>query len=148
MDYPILYQRKAVGTAQAERRGLYWHISCLCCLPSRELHRIRMDSATKSVDLGICVPMEGQFGLRKTVTLRQAGEGDFTFILTGNREEPPKEEHAVALKEGEPVACLSRLEDAHLEIREDQPCLVFTDRSPVPQDSDPTPEPGNISEQP
>ncbi len=40
MEFPVIYQGKAVGTCEAEDQGLYWLLRCRCDLRSDRVERL------------------------------------------------------------------------------------------------------------
>ena len=80
-NYDITYDGASVGTAQWEKQGLYYRFSCRCNLPDEGLYRIHVLCGDKHVDLGICVPMEGAFGMDKKIPVKNIGSGEMTFRL-------------------------------------------------------------------
>ena len=55
--YEVKYGDLTVGTARAEKQGLYLCFSCRCRLPEEGMYRIHVVSDGVREDLGICVPM-------------------------------------------------------------------------------------------
>ena len=79
--YDIKLDDSLVGTAQVEKQGLYYLFSCRCRLPEEGLYRIHVISGDKHEDLGICVPVDGFFGMDKKIPAKRLGEGAFLFEL-------------------------------------------------------------------
>jgi hypothetical protein len=76
------------------------------------MHRIVVSSGEKRVDLGVCIPMDGQFGVNIRIPCKRIEGGDFEFQLL------PKHDTVsgkfVAVYPEEPFAYLSRLKGAFL----------------------------------
>lgn len=79
--YDITYENEPVGRARMEREGLYLHFFCRCRLPDSGLYRIHVISGGKREDLGICVPVDGAFGMDKRIPAKRLGEETPTFEL-------------------------------------------------------------------
>lgn len=79
--YNITYEGAPVGSAQMEKHGLYYVFTCRCKLPQEGLYRIHVTVADRREDLGICVPMDGAFGMDKKISAKRLGEGTPAFEL-------------------------------------------------------------------
>ena len=152
--YDITYDGEPVGTARMEKQGLYYVFSCRCRLPEEGLYRIYAINGDAREDLGICIPMDGVFGMDKKIPQKRIGEGILTFELVpkdwkpqpvmtepepmpqveetvhpvqAEETEPPAavEESFIPVSEEEPFEHLDKLEDAHMEIHDDTPGIVF-----------------------
>lgn len=117
-----------VGHAEIEQKGLYYHISCSCNPPSKEIHRIIMCSEGVRKDLGICVPKGNEFYLFARVPIKQFGGNNFSFELTNS------ETVGYAVAENMPFAHLDKLETARLQQTSGQSTIII---DPIPnlQDS-------------
>ena len=169
--YDITYDGAPVGTARTEKQGLYYVFSCRCRLPEEGLYRIHAINGDAREDLGICIPMDGAFGMDKKVPQKRIGEGMLTFELVPKDWKPqeiipepepvaqeiisepehvpqdivpelepapqaeemgeetvqdePDEEMFIPVSEDEPFDYLDKLEEAHMEVRDDTPGIVF-----------------------
>ena len=79
--YDICWQNEIAGTVRAEKQGLYHCFHCRCSLPDDGMYRIHVCSGDKWEDLGICIPVEGKFGMDKRIPIKRLGEGKLTFQL-------------------------------------------------------------------
>lgn len=93
--YDIVFEGVIVGTAQMQRQGLYCRFCCRCRLPDEGLYRIHAICGRTREDLGICVPMDGGFGMDKKIPAKRLGEGEMSFELV------PKDWVAPAVTAGE-----------------------------------------------
>ena len=147
--YDITHEGVPIGTAQMEKLGLYYVFSCRCRLPEEGLYRIHAISGDAREDLGICIPMDGAFGMDKKIPAKRLGDGRLTFELAPKdwkpREIVPEsepvpqmeeteeetvqnesdEEVFVPVSEEEPFEHLDKLEDARMEMRDDQVGIVI-----------------------
>ena len=143
--YDILYDGKVIGTAQMEKCGLYYQFSCRCHLPDEGMYRIHVVYEDAREDLGICVPIDGAFGMDKKIAAKYLGKGDPYFelhpkdwkqqIATETEPEKVSQEEPVTMEEPEipetdnrifvmvseekPFDYLDKLEGAVTEIRSD-----------------------------
>lgn len=139
--YPIHFGTETVGTATAERQGLYYRIECSCERKKKEPYRIYVRCGEHTTDLGICIPDGNKFSLHTRKSVRQIGEGDMLFLCDPDQNHPNANFYPI--EPDKPFLQLSRLQSATLEYRDGIIGLCFTGRSPAPQGSDPIREPGN-----
>lgn len=146
--YDITFGASPVGTAQVEKQGLYYAFSCRCQLPDEGIYRIHVLCGEKYEDLGICIPLHGAFGMDKKIAAKNLPGGQMRFHLLPKDWKPEKdapvkepekpmedegnetveaivptetvEETFVPVLEDEPFAYLDRLENAVMELREEQ----------------------------
>ena len=147
--YDITYEGAPVGAARMEKLGLYYVFSCRCRLPKEGLYRIHAISGDTREDLGICIPMDGAFGMDKKIPTKRLGDGRLTFELVPKDWKPweivpesepvpqmeeteeetvqneSDEEVFVPVSEEEPFEHLDKLEDARMEMRDDQVGIVI-----------------------
>ena len=90
-DYDIVYENRPVGTARMEKQGLYLLFSCRCRLPDDEMYRIHVKNGENREDLGICIPVDGGFGMDKRIPVKRLGEGTPVFELVPKDWIPVKE---------------------------------------------------------
>ena len=109
MVYEIMAGTRRVGQARMEREGLYYRISCRCQM-DQELCRITVTCGGRLEDLGICVPMDGGFGMDTKIPCKRLGEGTPEFRLLGKKDIGI----FVAVYPEEPFAYMTRLKDAFL----------------------------------
>ena len=141
--YDIIFDGKTVGTAQMERERLYCCFSCRCRLPQEGLYRIHVICGENREDLGICIPIDGAFGMDKKIPSKRLGEGTAQFELVPKdwqhqEEIPPKpaaEELFVPVSEEKPFEYLDKLEHAVMEVRDGETGVLIREE-PVPTEED------------
>lgn len=79
--YDIRFDDSLVGKARVEKQGLYLCFSCRCRMPDDGLYRIHVISGENREDLGICIPLDGLFGMDKRLPIKRFGAGEFEFVL-------------------------------------------------------------------
>ena len=125
-----------VGSACVTKEGLYYRISCRCLL-SGSVPCVVKVTGDREMDLGLCVPLCGGFGVETRIPIKRVGEGTLNFrVLPKHRI---RTEQFVPVSAEEPFRYITRLKDAYLVRRNGQMGLLFTDRSPSPLDSDQNP---------
>lgn len=114
-----------VGTARVEKQGLYYCISCRCTLSEKEIHRLTVRCGGKSENLGICIPMDGGFGVDTKIPCKRLGEGTPEFRLLPKQEKPRGK--FVAVYPEEPFSYMARLKGAFLARQADQLGIVISE---------------------
>ena len=122
-DYELTRMGKPCWHVTVEKQGLYYHISCRCRLPAGQMYCLTVICGDRRENLGVCVPMDGQFGAEKRIPCKRLGEGTPEFTLLPKHEKP--EGKFLPVFPEEPFPHLSRLGDAHLENRAGQLGIVI-----------------------
>ena len=107
-----------VGTAVITREGLYYRFSCRCRYGGEPMRRVLMSVGDQQLDLGVCVPMDGQFGLEKRIPSKHLVAGIPEFRLMPKYQRTDR--RFVPVYPEEPFAYMAKLKDAFLEIRDGQ----------------------------
>ena len=123
--YEIRRGNETVGTAKVEKQGLYYRICCRCRVSGEGMRRIVVTCGKTREDLGICVPMDGNFGLDRKIPCKRFGEGVPAFSMMPKYPEAAGK--FVPVYPDEPFAYMTRLKDAYLQVRDGQPGIVITD---------------------
>ena len=135
-EYAVWFGGETAGTACVTREGLYYRISCRCRLSGSVPCSITA-RAEREADLGLCVPLEDQYGLEIRIPIKCVGEGDLEFRVSPKHRVRP--EQFIPISSEGPFAYIARLKDAYMVRRDGQTGIVTKDRSPSPQDSDQNP---------
>ena len=117
-EYTVFLGNESVGIAKVKRCGLYYHISCRCGISGEVLYKIVMTGDNKEVDLGLCVPKEGGFGMEVRIPVKQIGEGALSFHAIPRHR--AYNVGFVPICSEEPFRYLSRLGNAYLAKRHGQ----------------------------
>ena len=121
--YEIKQGTRCIGNVSVEKQGLYYRFSCRCNLTGEVMHHLLVTSGGKSEDLGICVPVDGQFGVEKRIPCKRFGGGEPEFQLLPKHQK--MQGKFVPVYPEEPFSYMTRLKDAFMEIRDGQVGLVF-----------------------
>ena len=78
-----------VGKATIKREGLYYRIECVCDLPEDGIFRVSAVTTKEGVNLGVCVPENGQQCLLTRVPVRRLGEEIPQFHIVGKESGTP-----------------------------------------------------------
>ena len=124
-QFQILAEGKPIGSATVTRHGLYYQIHCICHLMERNPCRIYAACDDREIDLGICVPMDGGFGIRTRVPVKRLGEGEIRFWAAAHNEKP--QEQFVPVETGRPFIFLSQLKNARLAVRNRKTGILLSD---------------------
>lgn len=114
--YDIDLGGQCIGKARVERQGLYYIFDCRCDLSGEVVYRLTARCGEKMENLGIPVPQNGTFVLRRKIPVKRLGEGDFTIRAVPKHFQSA--ERFVPLSPEEPFRYLRRLEDAILQVRD------------------------------
>lgn len=112
--FEIQMEDKVVGRANVEKQGLYYYISCRCILPGKEMFRMIVSCGENREDLGVCVPMDGQFGVEKKIPCKRLGEGTPEFRIRTKEEKQQPGTKFIPVYPEEPFAYIRQLENAFL----------------------------------
>jgi len=123
--YDVMIGSRKAGSVQVERQGLYYRFACRCSLSGKTVHRLVVICGNNRTDLGICVPVDGRFGVDKRIPCKQfSGEKPEFLLIT---KEPNPERRFVPVYPEEPFTYMTRLKNAFMEIRDGQAGLVISE---------------------
>ncbi|MBQ7801543.1 MAG: hypothetical protein IJ375_04395 [Oscillospiraceae bacterium] len=122
-SYELLIGTKPAGQVTVRREGLYWHFSCRCRLSGDVVCRLTVRCGGNEENLGILVPMDGQFGLEKKLPCKRLGEGVPEFLVQPKHE--AVEGKFVPIYPEEPFAYMAKLKDAFLATQAGQLGIVI-----------------------
>ena len=120
--YEVFLGEQTVGTVDVVREGLYLRFSCRCRPVDREVIRLWMSCGEREMDLGLCVPMDEEFGTEKSIPIRQCGTGMPMFFL--RHKDDTRRGKFIPLSPEEPFRYIHRLERAFLERRGERVGIV------------------------
>lgn len=121
--YEISMGSKSVGSVTVRRQGLYLHFSCRCQLTGAVMCRLAVKCGGKQENLGVLIPMDGQFGLEKKIPAKRLGQGTPEFQILFKQEKP--EGKFVPIYPEEPFAYMTKLKDAFLAVQAGQVGIVL-----------------------
>ena len=116
--YDVKIGNEKAGTMQVEKQGLYYRFSCRCDLSGKTVHSVAAVCGGERIHLGICVPMDGRFGLEKRLPCKQFSGKKAEFLLIPRSDKQGRK--FVPVYPEEPFAYMAKLKDAFLEIRDGQ----------------------------
>lgn len=114
-----------IGLAEVYPQGLYTCFCCQCRLSGEILYRLTVRCGERTENLGIPVPEGGQFVLRTRIPTKRLGEGPLQILAVPKRAELG--EKFIPLAPEEPFRYLRRLQDAFLQVRDEQVGVVIRD---------------------
>ena len=121
--YDIVLDEKIVGQVQVEGQGLYYHFRCRCDPGNDGVYRVMVRCGDDEENLGICVPVDGQFGLDKRIPRKRLGEGKPSFFLLPKYNQVAG--RFVSVFPEEPFSYIHRLEGAFLARQGEQLGIVI-----------------------
>lgn len=116
--YDVLFGGEPVGKVFVDRQGLYYRFRCRCGLTGDAMYRLRACWGEQRRDLGILVPMEGDFGLQTRQPVKLFPEEPPRFLVVPRHG--PVRENMTAVFPEEPYAYIRRLKEAYLARQREQ----------------------------
>jgi len=123
--YDILLADQVIGTAIVKKEGLYYNFFCKCRLSGEVICKLVAYCGDKRQSLGVCVPMNGEFGLVKRLPVKRLGEGELVIRAEPNR--PKSADVFVPIRADEPFAYIDRLEKSYLVYRNNRCGVMVTE---------------------
>ena len=119
--YPVLMGSTTVGWVTEVRSGLYARFECRCSFDDGLVHRLELYTGGKQIDLGVFIPEEGSFVVRKRIPIKELPQENPEFWVD-------HASHEVYLwQEGEDLPDADLLKKARLQIRDGVFCLVINE---------------------
>jgi hypothetical protein len=133
--YSIFFNDQRIGEATVTKQGLFYIIQCLCSITGSVPLCVTV-KGEREVDLGICVPMGTQFGLKTRIPISKVGMTKLCFHARPKHTGKIREH--ITVSPDEPFRYLSKLKEAYL-VRQGEIAFKETEKSPGPRDSDQNP---------
>lgn len=89
MEYTVFDRDAAVGSASAERQGLYWRIKAECRMETERIVRLYAHDGKESVRLGVLMPEDGALRLERRLAAAAVSFTPQTRITTSPDAEMP-----------------------------------------------------------
>jgi len=125
--YPIFAGSEEIGTAIITRDGLYYSIDCRCSLSGDILYKVLISGDGWNEDLGICVPMDGVFGIHTKISAKRLTGKRICFLAVPRHGAFTHDVFAVT--EGSPFGYISKLENAFLIKKDSRYYITFSQQS-------------------
>ena len=104
MEYTVFDRGAAVGSASAERRGLYWHIAAECRMETDRIVRLYAHDGEKNVRLGVLMPEDGALRLERRLAADVFSFTPQTRVTTSPDAEPAAPERPAEKEAAEAAA--------------------------------------------
>lgn len=104
MEYTVFDRGAAVGSASAERRGLYWHIAAECRMETERIVRLYAHDGEKNVRLGVLMPGGGALRLERRLAADAFSFTPQTRVTTSPDTEPAAPERPAEKEAAEAAA--------------------------------------------
>ena len=104
MEYTVFDRGAAVGSASAERRGLYWHIAAECRMETERIVRLYAHDGEKNVRLGVLMPGGGGLRLERRLAADAFSFTPQTRVTTSPDTEPAAPERPAEKEAAEAAA--------------------------------------------
>lgn len=128
--FDIMLADQTIGTASVKREGLYYTFHCQCHLSGKVIYKLEVICGDKRENLGVCVPMDGAFGLVTRVPVKRLGEGKLSVRAVPRH--PEGKGKFVPIRAEEPFAYIDRLQKAYIKRQEGQLGIVIPDEDQLP----------------
>ena len=133
--YSIHFGEEILGEANVKKQGLFYRIHCLCRISGSVPFRIAV-RGDREVDLGLCVPMEHDFGLNTSIPISKVGNGKLEFWARPTHTIQKLD--CVTVSPDEPFGYLAKLKDAFW-VSGNEIAFNFAQKSPNLPDNDQNP---------
>ena len=123
--YDVLLGNQKMGSATLTVQGLYLQIACKCPLSGDVMYDLILSIDDQKHKLGLLIPEDGSFTIRKKIPAKQIGQGRLQFTL--------KARHASIMgqffpvKPDEPFAYINRIENAYVASRDGELGLILSE---------------------
>lgn len=139
-EYSVFSGGETIGKVWVQRQGLYYQIRCRCDLTGTVRYKLMASCGDITVDLGLCVPQDKQFGVDTKIPIKRLGEGTLSFRLIPRHSS--LEGRFVPVSPEEPFGYIRRLQMAHLALQGGAIGILFAETqsssdNPTGQWSDP-----------
>ena len=104
MEYTVFDRGAAVGSASAERRGLYWHIAAECRMETERIVRLYAHDGEKNVRLGVLMPEDDALRLERRLAADAFSFTPQTRVTTSPDTEPAAPERPAEKEAAEAAA--------------------------------------------
>lgn len=121
--YPINRNGIAVGKMCVQKQGLYYCFSGHCTLSRDDIYRVVVKCGMKEMNLGVLIPEDGSFHIRKKVPIKQIGEGNWNFGVISDRSDTKSV--FVPIIPDEPFSYISRIKDSFLKLQNGNPGILL-----------------------
>lgn len=110
--YFVYSGNDVVGKILVSRKGLYYCIRGVCQLTGAVKYELRLCCGNSCINLGLCVPVNGGFGMDTKIPCKQIPEGAWHFQLVPRHE--AMNENFVPIRAEEPFAYIQQLHSSYL----------------------------------
>lgn len=112
-----------VGTAEATKEGLYYVIRCVFHPAKQGIFRVKMHGAVGEIDLGVGIPSDNGFEVRKKLPVKRITEEDYRFTVYSANEDT--EYDYIPLKPNHAFPGIQRLRNGKFRVRDGEPGIIF-----------------------
>lgn len=134
-EFDILQGMQVIGKAKVTRQGLYYHFRCKCSLSGDVLYKLIVSCGNASESLGVCVPVDGAFGLETRLPVKRLGEGEMRFRAVQKHRELTG--MFVPIVPEEPFLYIDKLCRAYYTVREGKRGVMLPNEYDPEEEYDP-----------
>jgi len=124
-EYTVYFRGSSVGTVRVRKQDLFYHIRCQCHPKMPGMHRLIAKTEKGQTDLGICVPMDGAFGVETRISCKRFGEGKPEFWISPVTED--RKGLFYPVDPNMPFSEISKLRNGYFAIENGQKGVILGD---------------------
>lgn len=112
----VMLGSEVIGRVTVTKQGLYYCFDCRCSLTGQVLYKLVITCGGRQENLGVCVPRDGQFGLKTKLPVKRFSGEEAAFRIIPRHERVGGQ--FVPICPEEPFSYLSQLDKAYLAVRD------------------------------
>lgn len=116
-EFEIYYGSKVAGTALIESQGLYHKIECTCQIPTKELYRVFLRTATTEINLGVCIPVGEKGTTTRKIPANHIDLNDLFFYVVAKNEDSNV---YIPVHDGCRFTCIGQLRNGNFCLRDNE----------------------------
>lgn len=120
-NYAVRYNKTDVGEVTVHQEGLYLKFHCLASLPKNDIYRLQLLNGNNFINLGVLLPVNGHFELRKSIPFKTLCDDKFDFEIIADSEE----DSFFAVTENQPFLHINRLHLAKFTVQDGIPGVLI-----------------------
>lgn len=123
--YHAIFEDKVVGEVTVEKEGLYYTFQCCVSLKQGGMYRLILETEKGETDLGILMPCEAGYAVRRKLSVKQVCGSSFHFRITERNS--VLAESCIPVSEDQPFPFVDKLQNARLQHFENEIKIVIAD---------------------
>ncbi len=121
--YCVMLGQRTVGEVTVDKEGLYYVFCCRIALDHGEICRLILETEKDRIDLGILMPCNGSFFLKKKLPIKRICGTSFNFFVTNSNA--TEQQCRVEIRADQPFAHIDKLPAARLRFNGSKTEIIF-----------------------